>query len=147
MNEYHELTENVRFKNDDSPKMQLFLSKARKGIVNTELLTHMNSRIMITVEEAKRKAGPNAIWVTHTNAEVNKFNNSDFKLKVKDGKTHFRIVSRHTPSKSGWALPNADSRMKLYQISRKNKAPTHLDLAMGSRVSCNANLGTQIGKE
>lgn len=147
MNEYHELTENVRFRNDDSPKMQSFLSKARKGIVNTELLIHMNSRIMITEEEAKRKAGPDAIWVTHTNAEVNKYNSSDFKSKVKDGKTHFRIVSRHTPSKSGWALPNADTRMKLYLITRKNKAPTFLDLAIGSRVSCNANLGTQIGKE
>ena len=64
---------------------------------------------------------------------------------MKEGKTHFRIVAKHSPSKSGCALPNAEERRKIFMISKKNKAPTHLDLAIGSRVSCTANLGTQIG--
>jgi hypothetical protein len=47
-------------------KMQLFLSKARKK--DSKYQTNIqNSRIMITVEEAKRKAGPDAIRVTYTN--------------------------------------------------------------------------------
>jgi hypothetical protein len=145
INEYQELIENVRFKDDSSPEMQRFLNLARKGIVNKRLLAFMNTRIMIDEKEAKRKAGPNAVWVAHTNMEVNRFNVADFKSKLREGATHFRIIAKHTPSKSGWSMPDAETRQKLLKVNKDKNAPTHVDLAIGSRVSCTANLGTQIG--
>jgi hypothetical protein len=70
INEYIELTESTRFKNDKTPHMNKFLSGVRKGKVNQFLLNKMNERVMTTVTAAKKQAGPDAIWISHVNKEV-----------------------------------------------------------------------------
>lgn len=53
INEYIELTESTRFKDDKTPHMNQFLSGARKGKVDRILLNKMNERVMTTVAAAK----------------------------------------------------------------------------------------------
>ena len=50
LNEFAELTENMRFKNDTSGVLQNFLAGARVGKVDENLLQHMNKRIMLTAD-------------------------------------------------------------------------------------------------
>jgi hypothetical protein len=55
INEYIELMESTRFKNDETPHMNNFLSGARKGKVDQFLLNKMNERAMTTIAAAKKK--------------------------------------------------------------------------------------------
>jgi hypothetical protein len=145
INEYIELTESTRFKDDETPYMNQFLSGARKGEVNQVLLNRMNERVMTTVASAKKQAGPDAVWISHNNKDVNKFNDDDFKDKVKSGACHFRIQAFHTPTTQLIGRPDEIKNKELLKVHIKNGSPPYINLAIGSRVSCTKNLGTQIG--
>jgi outer membrane receptor for monomeric catechols len=146
INEYSELTENYRFKNDTSSTLQDFLRGAREGIVDNKLLHEMNKRIVLSRTEAIRQAHPSAVWIAHTKDSVAKFNKEDFKEKVEAGLEHFRIVATHSSATTIHPSPGQDERQILYQTMKLNGPPKHIDLAIGTRVSCVQNLGTQIGK-
>jgi PIF1-like helicase len=145
INEYIELTESTRFKDDETPYMNQFLSGARKGEVNQVLLNRMNERVMTTVASAKKQAGPDAVWISHNNKDVNKFNDDDYKDKVKSGACHFRIQAFHTPTTQLIGRPDEIKNKELLKVHIKNGTPPYINLAIGSRVSCTKNLGTQIG--
>jgi DNA replication protein DnaC len=146
INEYIELTESTRFKDDETPYMNQFLSGARKGKVNQTLLNKMNERVMTTFASAKKQAGPDAVWISHNNREVNKFNDDDYKDKVKNGACHFRIQAFHTPTTQLIGRPDENKNKELLKIHVENGIPPYLNLAIGTRVSCTKNLGTQIGE-
>jgi PIF1-like helicase len=147
INEFSELTQNYRFKDDETQILENFLRGARTGHVDKELLVRMNKRLMISQSEARRLALPTATWIAHTRATVASFNNLDFYDKVEKGATHFRMVSFHTPSSDLIPRPNEETRKLLYQkVIKKRGTPTYIDLAIGTRVSCVRNLGTQVGK-
>jgi 23S rRNA pseudoU1915 N3-methylase RlmH len=146
INEYVELTENTRFKHDETPHMNQFLSGARKGLVNLNLLNKMNERVMTTIASAKKQAGPDAVWISHNNSEVNKFNDDDFKDKILNGASYFRIQAFHTPITQLIGRPDEEQNKELLKKYVKNGTPPYLNLAIGTRVSCTKNLGTQIGK-
>ena len=147
INEYIELVESTRFKDDETPHMNKFLSGARKGVVDQFLLNKMNERVVPTVASAKNNAGPDAVWISHKNKEVNKLNDDDFKDKVHNGACYFRIQAQHTPITQILGRPNEEHNKRLLTIHTKNGTPPYLNLAIGSRISCTKNLGTQIGKE
>ena len=67
LDEYVVLTENTRYMHDATPLMNVFLSGARKGIVNQELLHAINSRVCVNEKAARREAGPDAVWIAHEN--------------------------------------------------------------------------------
>lgn len=146
LNEYKELTINTRFRNDKTPHMHHFLKGARIGKIDDNLLQIMNSRIMTTTLSAKLSAGPHATWIAHTRKEVKDFNDADFRNKVNEGAINYRIVASHTPATELISQPTLDQRKKLFSVYNKNGAPPFIDLAIGTRVSCTRNLGTQIGK-
>jgi hypothetical protein len=74
------------------------------------------------------------------------FNDSDFQDKIRSGQQHFRMVAYHTSATDIRPSPGIDDRKILYQTTKKRGGtPTHIDLAIGTRVSCVQNLGTQIG--
>jgi hypothetical protein len=146
INEYSELTENYRFKNDSSTTLQFFLRGAREGKVDNSLLHEMNKRIVLSRAEAIRQAHPSAVWIAHTKESVAKFNKADFKDKVEAGSEHFRIIATHSSATTIHPAPGQDERKVLYATMKLNGPPTHIDLAIGTRVSCVQNLGTQIGK-
>lgn len=126
--------------------LETFLRGARIGTVDKELLLQINKRLMISQKEAKSSAHPSASWIAHTRAAVAKFNQSDFNDKVIKGRAHFRVVARHTPTTQLQSTPNGDQRKLLYQTIKATGAPTFVDLAIGTRVSCVKTLGTQIGE-
>jgi hypothetical protein len=145
LNEYVVLTENTRYMNDTTPLMNLFLSGARKGIVNQELLHAMNSRVMVNEIAARREAGTDAVWIAHENKVVRRLNKTDFEEKVANGVVNYRITARHIPVSKEFQMPNKESIDKMLLITRYGSAAPYLDLAIGTKVSCTMNLGTQIG--
>jgi PIF1-like helicase len=146
INEFVELKENYRFKNDPTTTLMDFLREAREGRVDTELLMKVNSRIVFSNEEALEKSHPSACWMSHTKATVAKFNKLEFQSKIDQDKAYFRIVAKHTPASQLVPHPLQSEREKLFKIVKQKGAPAYIDLAIGSRVSCVRNLGTQIGK-
>lgn len=148
LNEYEELTENYRFKNDTSNILEPFLKGARIGKIDKNLLLKMNTRLVLSRQEAIRIAHPLAIWIAHTKDTVRVFNDCDLQDKIKNGQQHFRMIAYHTSATDIHPSPGIEERKILYQTTKKNGgAPTHIDLAIGSRVSCVQNLGTQIGNQ
>ena len=146
INEYVVLTENTRYKNDTSPIMNNFLSGARTGHVDVNLIHHINARVQLSEDSARTNAGPDAVWIAHENKIVKKFNDYDFNDKVKSGARHFRLVAKYSSDKFYTKKPNEDTLKSLITISRNGCAPPYIDLAIGSRVSCTKNLATQIGE-
>ena len=59
---------------------------------------------------------------------------------------HFRIIVRHLPVAKEFKLPDRAAIDKMLLISRYGSPSPYLDLAIGTKVSCTMNLGTQIGK-
>lgn len=145
INEYSELKENYRFRNDPTPTLKTFLSGARIGRVDSELLDLVNKRIVLSRQEASRLADPSAVWIAHTKKTVSSFNDADFLEKIKRGNAHFRIVAKHSSAQDIVPAPDSNVLKTLFQTVKKNGIPTHIDLAIGTRVSCTQNLGTQIG--
>ena len=145
INEYSELTENYRFKNDETTHLKDFLTGAREGKIDKSLLLKINSRIVVSRKEAVRLAHPSANWIAHTKASVKNFNECDFKEKVGNRAAHFRIIAKHSSAVQLIPHPNTTMKQSLYEISKPRGSPTYIDLAIGSRVSCVRNLGTQIG--
>ena len=144
INHYIELTENTRYRNDSTPHMNLFLKGARVGNVDKKLLLAMNERIVTNEFTAMRIAGPEASWITHTNSDVQRLNKLDFDMKKNSGVTCLRIWADHRP-KTGFAHPDSEKIEELCKFAPKYGLERYLDLAIGSRVSCTLNLGTQIG--
>ena len=130
---------------DTTPLMNLFLSGARKGIVNQDLLNAVNSRVSVNEKAAKREAGPDAVWIAHENKVVNRLNKTDFEDKVANGVLHYRIIARHLPVSKEYTLPDKHAIDKMLLITRYGSPAPYLDLAIGTKVSCTMNLGTQIG--
>jgi ATP-dependent DNA helicase PIF1 len=147
LNEFVMLTENTRYMGDSSPIMNKFLSGARKGIVNLDLLHAMNSRLVLSESECavKKLAGPDAVWIAHTNEDVDRLNDQDFLDKVQSGVSYFKIRAKHLPTNFSIPRPSADICLNLLKIYRKDGTPPCVNLAIGSKVSCTRNLGTQIG--
>jgi PIF1-like helicase len=146
LNEYEELTQNYRFKDDTSNILEPFLKGARLGKVDRQLLLQMNTRLVLSRQEAIRLAHPLAIWIAHKKTSVQMFNNCDLQDKIRNGIQHFRMVAYHTSATDIHPSPGIEERKILYQTNKKKGgAPTHIDLAIGTRVSCVQNLGTQIG--
>ena len=116
LNQFQELKENVRFKNDKNMIMQNFLDGARIGKPDPELLSEMNKRLYFSEESVRREAGPNSIWVVHTKKDFHRLNNNDFNEQVKLGMTAIRIVAKHTSAKSLIPQPNREQNAILYKI-------------------------------
>ena len=146
INEYSELTENYRFKNDTTQTVRLFLKGAREGNVHENLLGLVNRQITLAREEAMHEAHPEACWIAHLKDTVKELNNTDYHRKVTAGMVHFRMVATHTSAEDIHPTPGENDRRILFQTTKKGGPPTHIDLAIGSRVSCVQNLGTQIGE-
>jgi hypothetical protein len=97
----------------------------------TNLLEKMNTRQVLSRQEAVRLAHPLAIWIAHTKETVRMFNDSDFLDKIWSGQHHFRIVAYHTSATDIRPSLGIDDRKILYQTTKKHGgAPTHIDLAM-----------------
>jgi hypothetical protein len=62
-------------------------------------------------------------------------------------KRHFRMIAYHTPATDLIPSPTEEIRQHIFATyTDKDKAPPiYIDLAIGTRVSCTKNLGTQIG--
>jgi hypothetical protein len=144
LNAYQELTENCRFMKTAIPIFQTFVSNARVGKVDEDLLLQMNTRCY-SEKEARRLADPKALWIAPTNEEVRKLNREDFQRARTARKVHYRVSANHTPATSGISKPLSLARKKLYGLYDKN-CMTHEDFYVGQMVVCNANLATQIGK-
>ena len=146
INECAELKENYRFKNDITTTLKDFLSGAREGNVDKTLLMKINKRLVLSRKEAVRTTHPSANWIAHTKASVASFNDADLKDKINNGAAHFRSVANHSAASTLIASPNRETRKLLYQIQKPRGTPTYIDFAIGQRVSCIRNLGTQIGE-
>ena len=147
INEYAELTENYPFKEDKTTTLKDFLSGAREGNVDKTLLMKINKRLVLSRQDAVRTTHASANWIAHTKASVATFNETDLKDKINKGAAHFRCVANHTAASTLVASPNEETRKLLHQIQKPRGSRTYIDFAIGQRVSCIRNLGTQIGKK
>ena len=89
------------------------------------------------------EAHPEACWIAHLKDTVKEFNNTDYRRKVTAGMVHFRMVATHTSAEDIHPTPGENDRRILFQTTKKGGPPTHIDLAIDSKVSCVQNLGTQ----
>ena len=146
LNEYVVLTENTRYMHDTTPIMNVFLSGARKGNVNQELLHAINSRVCVNERAARREAGPDAVWIAHENKIVRRLNKTDFEEKMSNGVLSYKLIARHLPVSKEYKLPDKEAVDAMLLITRYGSPSPYLDLAIGTKVSCTMNLGTQIGE-
>jgi hypothetical protein len=144
INEFEELTENCRFRNDNTPIMGRFFSGARVGTINNDYLDIVNERVVLSPEAAKAQCHPDALWIANTHKEVNKINKADFDSKLADNIIHYRIISQFKTATD--LEPNPSQTMKQQLYNKFNpKKPNYIDLAIGTRVLVPTNLATQIG--
>ena len=131
---------------DTTLLMNVFLSGARKGIVNQDLLHAINSRVCVNERAARREAGPDAVWIAHENKIVRRLNKTDFEEKVSNGVRSYRLIARHLPVSKEFKLLDKECVDKMLLVSRYGSQSPFLDLAIGTKVSCTMNLGTQLGE-
>ena len=70
----------------------------------------MNTRLLLSKQEAKRLAHPTAIWIAHKKTSDHMFNNCDLKDKMKSGKQHFQMVAYHSSATDIYPSPGIDDR-------------------------------------
>ena len=153
INNFIELTENMRMKKEDATEDDInfiqFTSGIRKGIVDTDYLRRVNQNY-VGPATATRKAHKDAIWIANTNKEVNDMNQQQhYNLKA-EGKSSVHIRAQHKPASQTVPMPNEEESEILFSKtpSRNKKAfktPTHLDFCVDEVVMLLRNLGTEIG--
>ena len=146
-----ELTENMRMQTATTEDKEFvkICSSVRKGVVEDRHLHLLNKRLCIGAKSAAKAAPDNAIWVANTNNEVDLLNKQEFNDLRAKGKFSVRIVAQHKPSSISIPMPTTNQSKVLFsKTSNRSKAfktPTYIDLAIGSTVMLNRNLGTEIG--
>ena len=111
----------------------------------TKVETASNRLNGVADPEGATEAGPDAIWIAHESKVVRRLNKIDFLEKVANGVINHRIIARHIPVSKEHKMPDKESIDKLLLITKYGSAAPYLDLAIGTKVSCTMNLGTQIG--
>ena len=153
INNFMELTENMRMKQEDATEDDInfiqFTSGIRKGIVDTDYLSRVNQNYVGPVTAAK-KAHKNAVWIANTNKEVDDMNQQQHYNLVAQGKSSVHIKAQHKPASQTVPMPNEEESDILFSKnpSRNKKAfktPTHLDFCVDEVVMLLRNLGTEIG--
>jgi ATP-dependent exoDNAse (exonuclease V) alpha subunit len=93
---------------------------------------------------------PNSVWLSSTNEKVDQLNDDLYYHRVKDTTVFkYRCVATYVPN-LGNAFPTPDEIQSLHDLptsvrERRNSFRSYIDLAVGCRVRCMKNLGTQIG--
>jgi hypothetical protein len=106
------------------------------------------------MEILRRRIDPCSVWLASTNSRVDELNLLSFSstisltLQQKIAPTHFRCVATYSPN-IGNVFPTTTELETLKDLplnanDRKTSLPAYLDLAIGSRVRCIRNKGTQI---
>lgn len=123
--------------------IRLLLLSDGKFVINLLLKLDV---VVITCHVSNRKPnGPNAVWIAHNNKDVDRLIKNDFDDKKAEGVRYFRIFARCTSTKTPGTAPSIEDVDKLCKISNPNGLPRFIDIAIGTKVSCTRNLGTQIG--
>lgn len=146
------LKENCRAKSNNgiiSP-LASFLEEARTASKKLlDVISIVNTRIVSSQKEAMEKAHPQSLWVTSTHKRVHEINKSYLKNLNQPIK---RIIAYHKPKHSMIPYPDEEIRDKLYAVpgdtnaaNSKKPFPTHIDLAIGSRVRCTRNISVAMG--
>jgi hypothetical protein len=150
INEYAELTENVRHGNQPTDFAR-FNYWTRLGVHDDALRAILNERVAPDVEAACRMAKPEALWLAPTNAMVNERNNKCFEQLQASGAFHMRLFAQHRPSNVHDDPPDRETLNQLFKTTgeKTNGAMCigwHvLDLAIGSRVACTFNFAPGLG--
>jgi len=99
-----------------------------------------------------RIADKRALWVTSTHKRVAEINKKYLKELNAQGNKTVRIIAYHIPTNTKTNYPDYNERNKCYAVrgnsttgSMKDPFPTHIDIAIGSRVRCTRNLNTEQG--
>jgi len=158
MNDYTELTENVRHGAlGTCPKRNPFAAFcrwSRLGVCCNELLDILNKRIGLDEEDIAKKAHPKALWLAPTNELVNMRNAKCYDKLKKTGAFHMRIFAEHLPKNINVPLPTISILDSLFKHVTTNKSGAHtnsrlhravVDFAIGSRVACTMNIATELG--
>jgi hypothetical protein len=150
------LEHNFRIRNADEIFYTNFLKNARKGIVSNEDLLKINGECFrLSIEEAilETKNKSKTIWLASSNAEVNKINNINKDILIKNSNNlTIDVISKH---KSRYETIDLETSKKLFKITKKlnenneeiKKFPKPiLSLSIGTRVKLMYNIATEIGK-
>ena len=65
---------------------------------------------------------------------------------MSNGVLSYRLIARHLPVSKEFKLPDKETVDEMLLITRYGSPSPFLDLAIGTKVSCTMNLGTQIGE-
>jgi len=157
LNKFVELDVNYRLKSDDEGTKQLgkCVSELRIGHVSRTNLDILNTRLCGDMDILRRQIDPSSVWLASTNSRVDELNLVSFSstinltLQQKIAPTHFRCVATYSPN-IGNVFPTTTELETLKDLpinanDKKTSLPAYLDLAIGSRVRCIRNKGTQIG--
>ena len=128
LNECVVLTENTLYMHNTTPLMNVFLSGARKGIVNQELLHAISFRVCVNEKAVRREAVPDAVWIAHENKIVRRLKRIDFEEKVSNGVLSYRLIARHLPVSKEFKLPDKESVVKMLSITRYGSPSPFLSL-------------------
>jgi hypothetical protein len=142
---YFELTENCRFVDGEDATFPQFIHNARIGQVDETALDKINYKCLcVDVQEAMIRANRKAVWIAPTRAKVAEHNDRNFEMLKAEGAYYFRIIAVHKATSQQQQAPNEEELAELFKNNDKDY-PTHLDIAIGSRVRVTENLATQLG--
>jgi hypothetical protein len=150
---YVELDMNYRLVDSDEGTRLLAscLKDLRKGYATTQNLAILNSRCLRSNEKILlTQTHPKSVWLSCTNDRVDHFNDQAFYNTVKgDAVFKYRCIAKYVPN-LGNEFPTTDEIGFLHSqpssVKEKHACfATYLDIAIGSRVRCLKNKGTQIG--
>ena len=157
INKFVELDVNYRLQSKDEGTQNLAkcVSELRVGHVTRTNLDVLNRRLCGDVEILRKQIDPCSVWLASTNNRVDELNivsfNSSITLSphITSAPTHFRCIATYSPNIGN--LPATPSEldtlkdMPIHVNDKKTSLPAFIDLAIGSRVRCIRNKGTQIG--
>lgn len=151
LNRYVNFKVSTRYDGHTGVDLDRFLKGARVGRPDTAYIDRFNARMCITVEEAKRKTHPKAMWLASTKKEVDDINKFMYNDLVKRGNFAYDVVAHHTTSMERGGRISKKERIKIFKDTewktprKSNITPGVLRLAIGSRVKLTENLATQLG--
>ena len=126
------------------------LKALRKGQVSGRSLAILNTRLHGNQSILMQHIHPNSVWLSSTNEKVDVLNDELYCHTVKDATVFkYRCVATYVPN-LGNAFPTPDEIVALHDLpcsvrEKRNSFASYIDLAIGCRVRCLKNMGTQIG--
>jgi hypothetical protein len=144
---YYRLTLNYRARDD--PQYADLMRHARAGTVTDAHIALANTRLVGSIDDARRESHPYALWLTSTHAKVNILNEAALSFLAEEGRHVALVIAQHAQVTAGAPAPSQADLNDYFSCPgsfRANSAPpTHVFYAVNMRVRLLGNKATELG--